>query len=189
MHIVRIAAVAALLAAAAGCAGNPFPAGAMTASQLADPARGVVLLSTGAVQRCTMTAMWGPVYQVDTRSTAPGSPIVAIDAPSESDFPDHFGTLSTLSLPPGRYAVSVQYANPELESTGKPPAVAFDVVAGQVTYIGELWRETPCQIKASVLVRDRYDRDVELATRLNPAFAAHPPVKSLGQWMPWSTAH
>ncbi len=183
MKTPRIAASATLLAVLAGCAGNPFAVRSLSAAQVADPARGVVLVSTGGVQRCTATALWAPIYDAATRRPAQGSPIVSIDATSDSDYPDHYGTLSTLSLPAGRYLITAQYANPGADAVDAPPTIAFDVVAGQVTYIGELWRASPCQNIVQILLRDRYDRDVALAGRLNPALAAHPPAKALGEWV------
>lgn len=179
MNFVRIAASAALLAAAAGCATPTFSPSALPASQFADPSRGVVLVSTGAVERCVGAAMWAPIYVASTETMVPDHPLLPIDSGKQSDFPDHYGTLSAVSLPPGRYIITAEWSNPVSEPTSKVPAWSFDVVAGQSVYIGEIWRTTPCQISATVVLRDNYERDLALADKLNTHFITQPPRKAL----------
>jgi hypothetical protein len=179
MNLVRIAASAVLLAAAAGCATPDFSPGRLTGPQFADPARGVVLVSTGAVERCVGAAMWAPVYVASTESMVPDHPLLPIDAPPQSDFADHYGTLSALSLPAGRYVITAEWSNPVSQPTTQVPAWSFDVVAGQTVYIGEIWRTTPCQISATVVLRDNYARDVALAEKFNTHFITQPPRKAL----------
>ncbi len=177
--LVRLARLVPFLAmlAAAGCATGTGPA-RLSAAQLADPARGVVLLSTGARERCSSQAMWAPILDGRTFEFQSALPIVPIDANSNSDFPDHYGTLSALSLPPGHYAISLLYANPVSE-TNVSPGYAFDVVAGRTLYLGELYRDSPCGARALFAVRDQYDRDVALAGRANPDFARRAPERML----------
>ena len=179
MTLVRTAACAVLLAITAGCASSSLSPSALTSAQFADPARGVVLVSTGAVQRCTSTAMWAPIYVDRTHELAPGRPVVPLDETAVSAFQDHFGTVSAVSLPAGRYVITAEYANPLFDS-GLVPAYAFEVLAGQAVYIGELWRATPCGI-GSLILRDNYERDVALAGNLNKEFVAHPPKKALAE--------
>ena len=179
MNPIRLAACAALLAIAAGCASSSLSPSALTSGQFADPARGVVLVSTGAVQRCSATAMWAPIYVGGTHELAPGRPVVPIDEPVVSAFQDHFGTVSAVSLPAGRYVITAEYANPLFDS-GRVPAYSFEVEAGQAVYIGELWRVSSCGV-GSLVLRDNYDRDVALAGNLNKQFVAHPPKKALAQ--------
>ena len=181
MNFVRIAASAALLATAAGCASPDFSPSRLAGPQFADPASGVVLVSTGAVERCVAGAMWAPIYDARTKEMVPGHPLLPIDANKESGFGDHYGTLSALSLPAGRYIVTAEWANPVSEPAGGVPAWTFDVVAGQSVYIGEIWRATPCQGSVAITVRDNFDRDVALAEKLNTGFIAHPPKKALAQ--------
>ncbi|MFL6628272.1 MAG: hypothetical protein ACJ8G1_17655 [Vitreoscilla sp.] len=180
MNFVRIAASAALLAAAAGCAVPDFSPSKLGASQFADASRGVVLVSTGAVERCVGAAMWAPIYVASTETLVPDHPLLPIDATRQSDFADHFGTLSAVSLPPGRYIITAEWANPVSEPTSKVPAWSFDVVAGQSVYIGEIWRTTPCQLSANLVLRDSYERDVALAEKFNTHFITQPPRKALG---------
>lgn len=181
MNFVRIAASAALLAAAAGCAGPDFSPSKLAGAQFADPARGIVLVSTGAKERCVAGAMWAPIYDARTKDLAPGKPVVPIDANRESDYGDHYGTLSAVSLPAGRYVITTEWANPSAEPASGVPAFAFDVVAGQSVYIGELWRNTGCQAWTYYELRDNFERDVALADKLNTAFIAHPPRKALAE--------
>jgi len=179
MNLVRIAASAALLAAAAGCATPDYSPSALTPAQFADPSRGVVLVSTGAVERCVSAAMWAPIYDARSETMAAGHPLVPIDATRQSDFPDHFGALSALSLPPGRYVITAEWSNPVSQPTSQVPAWSFDVVAGQAVYIGEIWRTTPCQLGANLVLRDNYERDVALAAKFNTRFITQPPRKAL----------
>jgi hypothetical protein len=179
MKLVRTAAALPVLLAA--CAGPSFSPGTLSAAQFTDPSRGVVLVSTGAVERCAAGAMWAPIYDARTKALAPGHPLVPIDARPESDFPDHYGTLSALSLPAGRYVITAEYANPVSHPAGGVPAYAFDVLAGQTVYVGEIWRTSPCGMSSWLVVRDSYDRDVALAEKLNTSFIAHPPKKALAQ--------
>jgi len=174
-------ACAVLIATLAGCASTSLSPTALTGAQFNDPARGVVLVSSGAVQRCTATAMWAPIYDAATHDMAPGMPVVPIDEPSTSAFQDHFGTVSALSLPAGHYVIASQFASADFRATDRVPAWSFEVVAGQAVYIGELWRETPCGTRAIVHLRDNFDRDVELASKLNTGFVTHPPKKALAQ--------
>jgi len=179
MTFVRIAAGAALLAAVAGCATPDYSPSALTPAQFADPSRGVVLVSTGAVERCIGAAMWAPIYDARTETMVAGHPLLPIDATRQSDFPDHFGALSALMLPPGRYVITAEWSNPVSQPTTPVPAWSFDVVAGETTYIGEVWRTTPCQLGAQLVLRDNYERDVALAAKFNTGFITQPPRKAL----------
>lgn len=184
MNLFRIAACGALLAAVAGCATPDYSPSALSPAQFADPSRGVVLVSTGAVERCIGAAMWAPIYDARTQSMVSGHPLLPLDATIQSDFPDHYGTLSALSLPPGHYVITAEWANPVSEPTSQVPAWSFEVVAGQSVYIGEIWRATPCQLNAAVVLRDNYQRDIGLAVKFNTHFIAAPPRKALA-----STVH
>jgi hypothetical protein len=179
MNLVRIAACAALLAAAAGCANPDFSPSKLPASPSGDASRGIVLVSTGAVERCVGAAMWAPIYVSSTQSLVTDHPLLPIDSSNQSDFPDHYGTLSAVSLPAGRYIITAEWSNPVSEPTTKVPAWTFDVVAGQTVYIGEIWRTTPCQLTANLVLRDRYERDLALADKLNTRFITQPPRKAL----------
>jgi hypothetical protein len=110
---------------------------------------------------------------------AAGHPLLPIDATRQSDFADHFGALSALSLPPGRYVITAEWSNPVSQPTSQVPAWSFDVVAGQTVYIGEIWRTTPCQLGANLVLRDNYERDVALAAKFNTRFITPPPRKAL----------
>ena len=181
MNTIRLAACAALATTFAGCASTALSPTALTPAQFGDPTRGIVLVSSGAVQRCTATAMWAPIYDAATHAMAPGRPAVPIDEPPTSAFPDHFGTVSALSLPAGHYVMTSEYANADYRATDRVPTWSFDVVAGQSVYIGEVWRSTPCDTGAVVVVRDNYDRDVDLAGKLNTGFVRHPPARAIAQ--------
>ena len=172
--------VASLLAA--GCAGTPTSVQALTPARLADPARGTILVSTAAAARCTALASWGPIYDAATHKLAAGTPVIPIDEHASSDYPDHYGSLSALSLPAGRYLMAVEATNPGYEDIDVP-SFGFEVVAGHTRYLGTLLRLTPCNRLAKFTIVDRYEDDVALATRLNPAFASHPPERALMEFV------
>jgi hypothetical protein len=184
MSLLRISAIVFASALATGCAGVSTSVRELTPAQLADPQRGTIIVSTGAVERCTGAgAAWAPIYDAATHKLAAGSPVVPVDERSDSDYADHYGTLSALSLPAGRYVMSVEAANPAYVDIDVP-TFAFEVVAGHARYLGSLLRATPCGKAANFAVLDRYDADVGLAARLNAALAAHPPERALMQMMP-----
>ena len=187
MRLHRIAAILAACALA-GCSGLPTAVTALTPGQLADATRGTILVSTAAVSRCTATGSWAPIYDAATHKLAAGSPVVPIDEHSTSDYPDRYGTLSALSLPPGHYLMTVESTNPTVGDI-VVPSFAFDVVAGRTRYLGSLSRLTPCERAGLFKVIDRYDVDVELATRLNPALRGHAPERALMEFAGSAAEH
>jgi hypothetical protein len=46
-------------------------------------------------------------------------------------------------------------------------------------YIGEIFRTTPCQLTANLVLRDSFERDLALADKLNTRFITQPPRKAL----------
>ena len=182
MRLPQISAAFIACALAAGCASTSTAVQGLAPAQLADPARGTILVSTAAVARCTALASWAPIYDAATHKLAAGTPVIPIDEHASSDYPDHYGTLSALSLPPGRYLMTVESANPGYDDI-EVPTFAFEVVAGRTRYLGTLSRLTACEKLARFLVVDRFDADVALATRLNPALAGHAPERVLMQFV------
>ena len=177
MSLLRIAAVLAACGLA-GCGSVPTSVTALTAAQLAEPARGTVVLSTSAAERCTALGMWAPIYDAATHKLAAGTPVVPIDEHSDSDYPDHYGTLSALSLPPGRYLMTVEATNPGYADI-ETPSFAFEVLAGRTLYLGDLVRVNACAKASRYVVADHYDVDVALAIKRNPALAARSPERAL----------
>ena len=187
MSLLRITAALVASALAAGCSSVSTSVRALTPAQFADPQRGTIIVSTGAAERCTGAgAAWAPIYDAATHKLAAGSPVLPIDERSDSDYADHYGTLSALSLPSGHYVLTVEATNPGYFNIDVP-TFAFEVVAGQARYLGSLLRATPCGKVAKFAVLDRYDADVGLATRLNAALAAHPPERTLMHMVPPTT--
>ena len=180
MSLLRIVIALSATVLAAGCASVSTSVRALTPAQLADPARGTIVVSTGAAERCTASGAWAPIYDAATHKLAAGSPVVPIDEQSDSDYADHYGTLSALSLPAGRYLMTVESTNPGYFDIDVP-TFAFEVVAGQTRYLGSLLRATPCGKAANFVLLDRYDADVALATHLNAALAARAPERALMQ--------
>lgn len=178
MTLLRIAAALFAGALAAGCASTSTAVKSLTPAQLADPARGTILVGTAAAQRCASTGSWAPIYDAATHKLAAGTPVVPIDEHPDSDYPDHYGTLSALSLPPGRYLMTVEATNPGVEDI-EVPTFAFEVVAGHARYLGTLTRMTRCGTLARFAVIDNYDVDVALAAQRNPALRDLAPERAL----------
>lgn len=154
---------------------------------------GVVLLSTGAPKKCTSFASFLEVFDRASEKKVSGAPRIPVDVyVNKSDFSDHHGTVNAIHLPAGNYYVSPYVSNPYVRlKDEEKPRFAFDVKPGETTYIGELFMTAACSAKTHMVVkssykelfvvRDQYDRDMELATQKNPDIATRPPVKRLMQ--------
>lgn len=170
-----------LAMALAGCATgkNISSVDVLPASAFEASGKGIVLFSAGAPAHCMSTSTFLIPYEAATNKPPPNSFMIPVDSFAvKSDFADHHGTISALSLSPGKYFLSPTIANPYVTAY-ETPKFGFDVVAGETTYLGELFMTRSCSLNNSYVVRDAYLRDVELAAKRNPAFTRVKPVKRL----------
>ncbi|MDB5468688.1 MAG: hypothetical protein JWR84_248 [Caulobacter sp.] len=99
----------------------------------------------------------------------------------KSHFADHYGRVNVISLEPGRYWI-YPVADGALQNSGLPPSFEFEVAAGELAYVGELFVDAPCgSMAARIGLFDQQDRDVAVLVSLNPAFAGVPVVKRIAQ--------
>jgi hypothetical protein len=99
----------------------------------------------------------------------------------KSDFSDHFGLLHAVKLKAGTY----QYYQANLDVRRyaiSVPNVRFDVVAGQVTYLGEFFYTMSLKTRDRRDMRDNEQRDMSLLQQKNPALAALPRIKNVAQY-------
>jgi hypothetical protein len=98
-----------------------------------------------------------------------------------SHFTDHFGRVNVISLRPGGY-ILYPVAAATLQNSGTPPSYEFEVAAGELAYVGELYVDAPCgSLSGKVTMLDRQARDVAALEKLNPAFAGVPVVKRIAK--------
>lgn len=106
------------------------------------------------------------------------------DGVLKSHFTDHHGRINVISLEPGRYIV-YPVAGGTLQNAGTPPTFEFEAVAGELTYIGELYVDAACgAMEGKVTMTDRQARDLAVLEKLNPAFVGVPVVKRIATPVP-----
>lgn len=99
----------------------------------------------------------------------------------KSHFTDHYGRVNVISLKPGRY-VAYPVAAAGVQNSGDPPAFEFEVAAGELAYIGEMYVYAACgSMSGRVAMIDRQERDVAVLVALNPKFAGVPVVKRIAK--------
>ena len=105
-----------------------------------------------------------------------------------SDFKDSYGRLLVLALPPGRYAIKYWHFTGDIDeeslyTRGGTP-LEFDVVPGQVTYLGNLHAHMQvgkisgvaslacltCPVAGFLEVRDQQQRDIAMLEKKYPQF-------------------
>jgi hypothetical protein len=139
-----------------------------------------IIVTGGAPSRCGLR-----VFLIGV--SRPGSYVVLnrvaeaniADGVLKSHFTDHHGRVNVISLKPGRYIV-YPLAGGTLQNAGTPPSFQFEAVAGELTYIGELYVDASCgAMSGHVAMFDREARDLAVLKALNPAFADVPVVKRI----------
>ena len=102
----------------------------------------------------------------------------------KSHFDDHYGRINVISVKPGRY-ILYPVGAAGLQNKGTPPTWEFEVAAGELAYVGELFVDTPCgSMVGRVGLFDYQERDVAVLRSLNPAFADTPVVKRIATPLP-----
>jgi hypothetical protein len=150
----------------AGPVTNPSAVALLPPAAWQDPQKGVVLLSTAAAGPCKTGGLWIHFFDPRKKSLVDGLPFVPVDLLEHSDFEGHYGALSAVSLPPGEYAAVVTFTTPWADTTSAP-AFAFEVFAGEVTYLGTVRKHGGCNSNSpSFDVIDRHAADIEAATTL-----------------------
>lgn len=86
----------------------------------------------------------------------------------KSDFADHQGSVSVLTLSAGRYRI---YPVLVLAKPIQTPYGYFDVTAGKAIYIGEYYAAVQCGYAGVGEFRDQEVRDLDFVRQKNPGFA------------------
>ncbi|MFC4310527.1 hypothetical protein ACFPN2_15660 [Steroidobacter flavus] len=176
----KMVAVVVLACTVAGC-------GTMNnrlAPEKLDPATlasgsAIVVLSTGAADRCIATATMLNLAPAGARYGKDGIVGINVDAyVLKSDFPDHQGSLSAFTVQPGNYQLYPSVLNPYV-SPKKVPKAEFSIAAGEVLYIGEFYMSFACSFENITEFRDQESRDLALLKTRNPSLAARPIVKRI----------
>ena len=181
MLFAKVLSLSALLVllTACGSIANSTSVEKLKPGALAAPDKGVVVFSAGAPERCvsfSTNLILGD--RVSKKAVNPG-PYLAVDAyVHKSEFSDHHGTLNALQLSPGAYMFTPYIMNPYVK-TVVAPTFEFEVAAGELTYLGELFMTASCGMNTSFVVRDYYERDMPLASARNPEFQGRVAVKRL----------
>jgi hypothetical protein len=140
---------------------------------------GVAIFSTGADHDCMSVATFMRLFDQTTLRAVDGVGMAPVDGYSfKSDFTDHRGNVSAYALLPGKYYLSPMTANPYVVGV-KVPAFAFEVHGGETVYLGEIYMPLACSFRNAFKINDKFDRDVAVAMRQNPALVGRAPVKRL----------
>lgn len=133
---------------------------------------GFVVLSTGAASRCFNVATQLNIAPVGHPRWQDVVASVQVDNFSiKSDFGDHQGNVSVLSLPAGDYEIYPSVLNP-LYVPERVSYAQFRVNAGEAVYIGEYYLTMACGTNTRAAFSNQAERDLGLVRQKNPSFAA-----------------
>lgn len=166
---------------ACGTVSNRYAVSSVSPELLAAPEKGLVLMSAGAPTACVSTSTFLVARYAGTLQNV--DPVISIGVDAyvhTSEFPDHHGLVSAFAIAPGKYYFFPVIANPMVKSI-KTPTFTFEAIAGETTYIGELFMPQSCSLRGQFDVRDQYERDVKEATAKNKRFGEKVVVKRLMQ--------
>jgi hypothetical protein len=158
------------LLASCVAAPNANSVGKVAKSDLESPSQGIVIFSVGAKEHCPGAANVGHIKREDADGIVTS---FSIDADGmRSDFADHQGVVNAIALPAGHYVIRPGTPDADQIPAGAP-AFAFDVNAGETTYIGDLFMPEACTAQTKYQIRDRYERDMMAARIKNALLAKH----------------
>ncbi|RZZ86361.1 hypothetical protein [Pseudoxanthomonas winnipegensis] len=144
------------------------------------PGSGVVVLSTGAQERCISASTFLKVAPAQSPYYVTGIALLPVDSYAlKSDFPDHQGNVHALALPAGKYYLAPWVANPMLKAV-KIPKAEFSVNAGEVVYLGEYFMPVACSWSTQSKFFNRFNRDIDLITAKNPSIDRSKVVVRIG---------
>lgn len=160
--------------------GNPRAISKLPASSFSSKDSGVVIVSTGAKEKCFMSYTTASAYRRETKKYASYLMINYKNYPSDSE--QYYGRVNAFILSPGRYYLApVTMKIIPLFITlhvPYPDNFEFEVKAGETVYIGELYMNNTCGDPTQLEVRDQYERDIAVAKEKNKSLT-HSPGKRL----------
>jgi uncharacterized protein YceK len=154
--------------AGCGTVNNRFGPQTLTES-VPNSSTGVVLMSTGAKEKCITAATFFKVLKEDQKYFAREIALLSVDAyPLKSDFPDFHGNVHALALPVGRYYLAPWLANP-YATAKRITRYDFDVKAGEVTYLGNFYMSAQCSLSTAGAFTDSMERDLAVVFSKKPS--------------------
>ena len=128
---------------------------------------GIIIISTGAPSACISTSTFLTIQPASEHEESKSAFTLPVDSSfMKSDFPGHQGNVSVISMPAGNYKITPQVANIMLKGEIIPVAT-FSVSPNENTYIGEYFIPTSCRFDMRVVINDKRDRDLLIATQNN----------------------
>ncbi|PAR45349.1 hypothetical protein [Vibrio metoecus] len=155
-----------------GCASvsNIYDPSHVSVNQLPED-HGVLVLSTGAPESCVSTSTFLKIHKLGEDYFSSELALLGVDSYAlKSDFDSHQGNVHALVLPQGNYYLAAWIANPYVEPV-KVRKAEFGIKAGEIVYIGEYFMEASCSWDPVAIFNNRYDRDIQLLSIKNQAFA------------------
>lgn len=180
VQYILISAIATFLA---GCGSmtNRASADLVPVSALSSDHNGIVIFSTGAPAPCLVNPTIAIVLDGATKKRVDNAPWISMDIHNmKSEFPNYLGAVDALVLPAGQYYIAPKFGN-VFTATVNSPLFGFNVVAGETTYLGEIFMPRSCSLATTFIIRDEYARDVGLAAARNTVFSQRTPIKRLFQ--------
>lgn len=152
-------AIAALWLASCATTGHKIDEGMTSIAA----GKGLVMFSTGSNKTHLSTSSSLRLVEGSSRKVY-DKVVIQIDYPLfKSHFPDEFGHVHTLQLPPGEYFLVPQITNPFIVTTAAP-VFRFKVDAGEAAYIGNFWLQD-----GAIEVSDKKrQRDIDFFRAKNP---------------------
>lgn len=181
MSSLRLLAISTLsfLLTACGSIQNKTGVDRLPAGALAAKDKGVAVLSAGAPEHCISFSTFLILRDLASKKVVESIPSIAVDVyVHKSEFADHHGTINALQLAPGTYSLTPKIMNPYV-NTVVAPTFEFEIRAGEIAYLGELFMTASCGMKSSFVVRDYYERDMQIAVKKNPELSSQPATKRL----------
>jgi hypothetical protein len=155
-----------LLLAGCGTMTNKYGP-ALLATTASNASTGIVIVSTGAKEKCISAATFLKVLKTEQTYYSFEQALFSVDAyVFKSDFSEFHGNLHAVRLPEGSYYLAPYVANPSLRAT-RIPKYDFSVKAGEVTYLGHYFMSVHCNpVTGSAQFQDEWTRDRALFRKM-----------------------
>jgi len=153
----------ALLTLIAGCKTYDYAIPTNVSEMGSQSDNALVILSTGADKPSISAAQNLLFVSVETGNIVVGLPID--NSFLESHFEDHMGFVHAVSLPEGKYQVRLEVLNIYLPTSHPDVLPKFEVKAGEMVYLGELYLTH--NIK-HYEIRNEQARDIAMIRKMNP---------------------
>lgn len=154
-----------------GCAGSLENPLAVEKIHALTPGESRVILSVGARSGCLVNSTFLAIRPYRGGYFSREALILVDHVFTQSDFSDEQGTLSAISLPPGKYRAFTMSMHPYVHAT-TVPRFAFTVGPDENVYIGNFFMPQSCGMENLVRFTDRSQRDLALLAQRNPLLAS-----------------